>query len=236
MNCSTDKKVKIDFRKRRGKSRGRQVHPLAMQEVRGLLGELPRRRDLLIEALHLVQDHFKHLPARHLVALADEFKLAPTEVFEVATFYHHFDVVKEAEVAPSELTVRVCDSMSCRIAGVEKVIGELEGHLSGEVRIQRVPCVGRCQHAPVAVVGQNPVDQATLSKISETVRNRSVRASIPEYVNYQAYLDSGGYAVYQSCVSGERTPEEVIRVLEDSKLRGLGGAGFPAGSGGSLGR
>ena len=229
MSSVSEKSVKIDFRQRRGKSRGRKVDPQALQEVQELLGDSPRSRDLLIEALHLIQDRYHYLAAKHVVALAHEFKLAPTEVFEVATFYHHFDVIREDETPPPSLTVRVCDSMSCRMAGAENLIQELDHKFDESIRVQRVPCVGRCQHAPVAVVGQNPVDLANPVKVLQKTELNDAIPSLPEYVDYNAYRTAGGYQVFQSCVRGEKKAEEVIEVLKNSNLRGLGGAGFPAG-------
>ena len=229
MSSVSEKSVKIDFRQRRGKSRGRKVDPQALQEVQELLGDSPRSRDLLIEALHLIQDRYHYLAAKHVVALAHEFKLAPTEVFEVATFYHHFDVIRENETPPPSLTVRVCDSMSCRMAGAETLIQELDQKFNESIRVQRVPCVGRCQHAPVAVVGQNPVDLANPVKVLQKTELKETIPSLPEHVNYNIYRTAGGYQVFQSCIKGERQPEEVIEVLKNSNLRGLGGAGFPAG-------
>ena len=229
MSSVSEKSLKIDFRQRRGKSRGRKVDPQALQEVQELLGDSPRSRDLLIEALHLIQDRYHYLAAKHVVALAHEFKLAPTEVFEVATFYHHFDVIRENETPPPSLTVRVCDSMSCRMAGAENLIQELDQKFNESIRVQRVPCVGRCQHAPVAVVGQNPVDLANPVKVLQKTELKETIPSLPEFVDYNAYRTDGGYQVFQSCIKGERQPEEVIEVLKNSNLRGLGGAGFPAG-------
>ena len=229
MSSVSEKSLKIDFRQRRGKSRGRKVDPQALQEVQELLGDSPRSRDLLIEALHLIQDRYHYLAAKHVVALAHEFKLAPTEVFEVATFYHHFDVIRENETPPPSLTVRVCDSMSCRMAGAENLIQELDQKFNESIRVQRVPCVGRCQHAPVAVVGQNPVDLANPVKVLQKTELKETIPSLPEHVDYNTYRTAGGYQVFQSCIKGERQPEEVIEVLKNSNLRGLGGAGFPAG-------
>ncbi|MED5343793.1 MAG: NAD(P)H-dependent oxidoreductase subunit E, partial [SAR324 cluster bacterium] len=170
-----------------------------------------------------------YLAAKHVVALAHEFKLAPTEVFEVATFYHHFDVIRENDIPPPSLTVRVCDSMSCRMAGAENLIQELDQKFDESIRVQRVPCVGRCQHAPVAVVGQNPVDLANPVKVQQKSELNDTIPSLPDYVDYNAYRTAGGYQVYQSCIREERQAEEVIEVLKNSNLRGLGGAGFPAG-------
>jgi len=229
MSAVIDKSVKIDFRKRRGRARGHQTDPQALQEVRELLGGTSRQRDMLIEALHLIQDRYHHLSAKHLVALADEFRLAPTEVFEVATFYHHFDVIRENESPPPALTVRVCDSMSCRMAGAEDLIHDLDERFDESVRVQRVPCVGRCQYAPVAVVGQNPIDSADSLSVQQAALNHETNPVLPDYVDFDAYCALDGYKFYKSCVSGERQPEEVIEVLKNSNLRGLGGAGFPTG-------
>lgn len=219
-----------------GKQKGRLVDSAALLEVQKLLGNMPRRKDLLIEALHLIQDEFHHLSANHLVALAYEMKLAHAEVFEVATFYHHFDVIKENDTPPPPLTVRVCESLTCEMAGAKELTETLkqifpEGSENGEqIRIQPVPCVGRCQHAPVAVVGKNPVDQATQDSVKYCVIKNAILPTIPEYVNFAQYQQSGGYQLYQDCVSGKRNIESVITELKNSGLRGLGGAGFPAGS------
>src|SRR5438067_4692141 len=145
--------------------KGRQVDPNALDEVRGLLGDAPRRRDLLIEHLHRIQDAYGYLPATHLVALASEMKLPMTEVYEVATFYHHFDVVKEGEKAPPKVTVRVCDSLSCALAGAKDLLKALPVAVGDDVRVLPAPCVGRCHAAPVAVVGQNPIDNATRESV-----------------------------------------------------------------------
>lgn len=212
-----------------GKTKGRAVEPLAQDEIRGLLGSLPRRRDLLIEYLHLIQDKYRHISARHLAALAAEMKLPMAEVYEVATFYHHFDVVKENEIAPPALTVRVCDSVSCQLAGADKLIDDLSASLGSGVRVQRVPCVGRCDTAPVAVVGQNPVDHATSERVAQTVAQNQTAPTLPDYINYDVYKKDGGYQLLRDCVAGKRNVEAVISEMEHAGLRGLGGAGFPAG-------
>jgi len=224
----------------RGTPKGRQVDPKAREEVRVLLqehfGESARRRDLLIEYLHRIQDRFGHLSAAHLVALADEMKLAMTEVYEVATFYHHFDVVKEGDAVPPAITVRVCDSIACEMAGANELLAKLPGILGKDVRVLHAPCIGRCEAAPAAVVGQNPVLHATAEKITALVRSKAVKhpatgrdAVSPPYVDYAAYRTKGGYALAKSCIDGAKKREEVIAVMENSGLRGLGGAGFPAG-------
>ncbi len=216
-------------RKKRGQARGRSVDHGALAEIRALLGEHPRRRDLLIEFLHLIQDKHGHISAAHVVALARELKLAPAEVYEVATFYHHFDVVKEGERAPPPLTVRVCDSVTCEMFGCENLIAELERRSGDDVRIQRVPCVGRCDAAPVAVVGTHPLGSATAESVTRAIAAGATHAALPRYADYACYRDNHGYALLQAVASGERSGDEIIAELEQSGLRGLGGAGFPAG-------
>ena len=208
----------------------------ALLEVQKLLSDMPRRKDLLIEALHLIQDEYHFISAKHVVALAFEMKLSHAEVYEVATFYHHFDVIKEDQIPPPPLTVRVCESLSCEMSGANKLTKTLKqlfpdsSVLSEQIRIQAVPCVGRCQHAPVAVVGKNPVDQATPELVKKHVEKNAVLPTLPEYVNFAEYQQSGGYQLFQNCLSGKRDAESVISELKNSGLRGLGGAGFPVGS------
>ena len=215
--------------------KGRQVDPQAREEVRALLGDAPRRRDLLIEHLHKIQDRYGCLSARHVVALADEMKMAMAEVYEVATFYHHFDIVKEGQTAPPAITVRVCDSIACDLAGSHDLLAKLPGLLGKDIRVLHAPCVGRCETAPVAVVGQNPILHATGEKIAKAVEAGQVKHPeakgevTPGHVDYAAYRSAGGYALAASLIVGAKKPAEVIAVMEDSGLRGLGGAGFPAG-------
>jgi len=203
---------------------------------------LPRRKELLIEALHLIQDKYHYLSAKHLVALAHELKLSSAEVYEVATFYHHFDVIKESDLngsdkaPPPPITVRVCDSVTCEMSGAKELSDALKKESltvpdSGEpVRIQSVPCVGRCQHAPVAVVGKNPVDFASVEIVRQKVEEKAVIPEIPQYAGFDEYRASGGYKLFQECITAKKTREEVINELKNSGLRGLGGAGFPAGT------
>ena len=218
------------MKKTKTASKGRSVSPEALSRVRGLLGDAPRRRDLLVEFLHRIQDEYGHIAAPHLVALAHELQLAPVEVYEVATFYHHFDVVRESEPPPPPLTVRVCDSITCELFGCESLIEALGTQCNRrEVRVQRVPCVGRCDTAPVAVVGTNPIGCANPGKVLRTVERGETRAPHTAHIGYDEYRKDGGYALSGAVVAGTLDTARVLQTLEDSGLRGLGGAGFPAG-------
>jgi NADH:ubiquinone oxidoreductase subunit F (NADH-binding)/NADH:ubiquinone oxidoreductase subunit E len=224
--------VEVSRQRKRQAPKGRRVDAGALEEVRSLLGRESRQRDLLIEHLHKIQDRYGHLSAAHLAALAQEMRLAQTEVFEVASFYHHFDIVKEGETAPPALTVRVCDGLSCALAGAGDLLARLPRLLGKEVRVIAAPCVGRCEQAPAVVVGQNPVAPARSEQVVAAVaagQTRHPPQQFLDYVDYDAYRAAGGYRLLQECISGARTADEVIRALEDSGLRGLGGAGFPAG-------
>ncbi len=213
----------------RGKPKGRVPDARAVAEVQALLGKAPRRRDLLIEHLHKIQDSHGHISAANLVALAREMKLATAEVYEVATFYHHFDVVKEGETPPPALTIRVCDSLSCELSGANELIADLKRALGDGVRVLPAPCVGRCEQAPVAVIGQNPVAQASVDKVTPLVAAKKTKCAVGKYINYAEYRKHGGYKIAAECLAGERDAEGIITTMEHSGLRGLGGAGFPAG-------
>jgi formate dehydrogenase beta subunit len=208
--------------------KGRAVDPKALQDVQALLGGAPRRRDLLIEHLHRINDRFGHLPAAHLAALAQDMRLPLAEVYEVATFYHHFEVVKEGEQAPAALTVRVCDSIACELAGAQQLLKGLSS-LGKEVRVIPAPCVGRCEAAPVVHVHQNPVGNATVEKVQNAVQQKKTQCEPTQYVDYAQYRKAGGYKLIAECLAGKRKREDVTKIMEDSALRGLGGAGFPAG-------
>ncbi len=209
--------------------KGRPVEASAVEEVRALLGDEPRRRDLLIEHLHKINDRYGHLSAAHLAALAQEMQLSQTEVYEVATFYHHFEVVKEDETAPPALTVRVCDSIACELAGSEELLEKLPGILGKAVRVVHAPCVGRCEVAPVAVVGQNPVGNATIHAVKSVVDKKQISCAETDYIDFAAYKKDGGYRLIADCLAGKYTREGLTKIMEDSGLRGLGGAGFPVG-------
>ena len=222
----------VDHRRKRsrGKTKGRIVDINALLAVQSLLGDESRAKDLLIEHLHKIQDKFGHLSAAHLVALASEMKLAPAEVYEVASFYHHFDVVKENDAAPAALTVRVCDSVSCEMAGADKLISALESSLGNSVRVQRVPCVGRCDMAPVAVVGQNTIDNAQSDTVKAAIDAGTITQAMPtDSIDYAAYKAAGGYTLYDNLLAGETSGDAIIKELDGTALRGLGGAGFPVG-------
>ncbi|HVN33734.1 MAG TPA: NAD(P)H-dependent oxidoreductase subunit E [Casimicrobiaceae bacterium] len=216
-------------RNERGRPKGRHVDPGALADIRALLADSPRRRDLLIEFLHRIQDAHGSISAAHMVALAQEMKLAMTEVYEVATFYHHFDVVKEGEAAPPRLTVRVCETLSCQMAGSDALRARIAAACGPDVRVIGAPCIGRCDQAPAAVVGRNPIDRASVDKVASAVEAGRTEPNLPSYIDYAAYRAGGGYAVARECADGARALEGVLKAMEDSGLRGLGGAGFPVG-------
>ncbi len=210
--------------------KGRQYEDSALQDVRDLLGDRRRDRDLLIEHLHLIQDRYGHLSAAHLRALAEEMRLAQAEVYEVATFYAHFDVVKEGEAPPPPVTIRVCDSLSCELAGAQDLMAELRNrHPSTHVRIVRAPCMGRCDTAPAIEVGHNHVDHATPDAAAAVIAAQEFHPRIPAYPGLDAYRTSGGYEFLSRCRTGEFAPDTVQETVLASGLRGLGGAGFPSG-------
>jgi NADH:ubiquinone oxidoreductase subunit F (NADH-binding)/NADH:ubiquinone oxidoreductase subunit E len=215
--------------RKRQAPKGRQLDPAALAEIQALLGTESRRADMLIEHLHKIQDKFGHLSAAHLRALSQEMSLPQAHVYEVATFYHHFDVVKEGEDAPQALTVRVCESLSCDIAGAKDLLTRLPAILGKEVRVIPAPCVGRCEQAPVAVVGQNPVANATCESVAAKVKAGESTHVQDGHIDFAAYQKEGGYQLLKNCINGQRDVEAVIKTMENSGLRGLGGAGFPAG-------
>jgi NADH:ubiquinone oxidoreductase subunit F (NADH-binding)/NADH:ubiquinone oxidoreductase subunit E len=209
--------------------KGRQVDDAALADVRALLGDRPRRRDLLIEHLHLIQDRYGHLSVQHLNALADEMRMAQTEVYEVATFYAHFDVVKDGDVPPPALTIRVCDSLSCELAGAQALKSALEDGLDpAKVRVLRAPCMGRCDTAPVLEIGHNHIDFATVEKVDAAIAADDTHPHMTDYQDLAAYRATGGYDKLESLrIDGDW--KAVQELVNQSGLRGLGGAGFPSG-------
>jgi len=216
-------------RGKRGRVEGRTTPHKALAEIRALLDDEPRTRDMLIEHLHKIQDKYHHISNRHILALAIDMQLPMAEVYETATFYHHFDVIKLGVTPPPPLTIRVCESLTCEMFGANQLIEKLRNNNNEKIRIQAVPCVGRCHAAPVAVVGTNPIDEADVKKINDAISNKKTDAEIPDSVAYEQYRENGGYQTLVDCISGKYQKENIIKMLEDSALRGLGGAGFPAG-------
>lgn len=211
--------------------KGRQLDDQALIDVRELLGDKPRRRDLLIEHLHLIQDKFKCLSSDRLRALAEEMKLAQAEVYEVATFYAHFDVVREGEQTPPDLTIRVCDSLSCELAGAQDLLADLGAKYGGggNVRVLRAPCMGRCDTAPTLELGHNHIDHATVEKVEAAVESGDTHHKMPDYQKFDAYKAEGGYDTLAKLRGGSQTADEVQDTILEAGLRGLGGAGFPSG-------
>jgi len=210
--------------------KGRVLDDAALAEVRELLGGRERRRDLLIEFLHLIQDRYGCLSAAHLRALAEEMRLAQAEVYEVATFYDHFDVVKEGEGRPAPLTIRVCDSISCMLAGAEHLLGDLAAEVDPRtIRVMRAPCIGRCATAPAARIGDREVDHATGRGLLHMAREGDTEVVVPDYAGLDAYRAAGGYRLLQKVRDGALATDAIIEIMEHAGLRGLGGAGFPAG-------
>jgi NADH:ubiquinone oxidoreductase subunit F (NADH-binding)/NADH:ubiquinone oxidoreductase subunit E len=209
--------------------RGRQVDPDALAELQSLLGDRPRQRDLLIEFLHLLQDKYGCLHARHLTALAEEMKLALVEVYEVASFYAHFDIVLDDEPPPPPLTVRVCDSLTCELFGAQQLLAELPKRLGPGVRVVRAPCMGGCHNAPVAAIGHALHEHATLDSVAAAVARGETHPHPPAYRDFAAYRAEGGYKLLEACRAGTMPLEDLLKRLEDSQLKGLGGAGFPTG-------
>ncbi len=207
--------------------KGRQPDAQSLQEVRALVTAFDRR-DLLIEHLHALNDAYRGLFERHLVALAHEMRLPMAEVFEVATFYHHFEVLPN-DATPAALTVRVCDGLSCEMGGAKQLLANLPSLLGADVRIISAPCVGRCEQAPVAVVHQNAVPHATPERVLAAVSAGDTQQALPDYVDMDAYVADGGYALVAALAKGETQTDDVLQAMEASGLRGLGGAGFPAG-------
>ena len=216
--------------KGRHTTKGRQLDDAAHAEVQALLVDQPRSRDRLIEILHLIQDKFGCISAAHLRALSEEMRIGQAEIYEVATFYAHFDVVKEGEAVPPALTIRVCDSLSCELAGAAALQKALtDGLDASEVRVVRAPCMGRCDTAPVLELGHAHIDNATVEKVQAAIAGGHTHAHIPDYETFDTYVANGGYAEFAS-LRADGNWEDVQAKIKESGLRGLGGAGFPSGT------
>ncbi|MFU1682555.1 NAD(P)H-dependent oxidoreductase subunit E [Phaeobacter piscinae] len=210
--------------------KGRQLEDQAHSEVLDLIGDQPRNRDLLIEFLHLIQDKYGCLSAAHIRALAEELRTGQAEIYEVASFYAHFDVVREGETPPPALTIRVCNSLSCELAGAEALQKALEDGLdASQVRVLRAPCMGRCDTAPVLEIGHNHIDHATPEKVQAAIAADDTHAHIPAYETFAAYEADGGYATLKD-LRANGDWEAVQAKVKEAGLRGLGGAGFPSGT------
>jgi formate dehydrogenase len=223
-------KATTSRRSGRGLPKGRHhVDPESLNTIRALLGAAPRSRDFLIEHLHRIQDAFHQISAAHLAALAEEMRLSLVEVFETATFYAHFDLVREGDPALPPVTIRVCDSIACAMAGAEELLAELADLAAPSIRVLRAPCIGLCEQAPAVAVGHAPMGRATPDRALAAARGGETQARLPAHVNYDTYRAGGGYALLERLRSGELAPEAVIDALDQAALRGLGGAGFPTG-------
>src|SRR6201992_1538602 len=198
--------------------KGRQVDPTAIHEIELLLGDRPRRRDLLIEYLHLIQDKYRQISAAHLAALADAMKLSFAEAFETATFYAHFDVVKEGQPDIPSLTIRVCDSLTCAMLGGEKLLEQLQDSAGPGIRVVRAPCVGRCDTAPAAEVGHNLIDHANVEGVLATAKAGDTHAHMPVYVGCDAYVAAGGYQLLTRLRSGDLSKDDLLKSLDDASL------------------
>ena len=235
LTAKHDRRVHPGSGRRRGLDhpKGRQVDPAALAEVQALLDDKERRRDLLIEHLHLLQDHYGCLHARHLAALAEEMRLALVEVYEVASFYAHFDIVMDDEAPPPELTVRVCDSLTCELFGAQALLSQLPDRLGDTVRVVRAPCMGGCHNAPVCAIGHALHEHATVDSVADAVAQAEVHGhthpDIPPFVSLDDYRAGGGYKLLEACLDGGRARDSVIEAMEKSNIRGMGGAGFPTG-------
>jgi len=209
--------------------KGRLLQDTDVAALHEILGDRPRDRELLIEYLHLIQDTEGCLPAGHLQALAEELRMPMAGVYEVASFYAHFDIVQDGASRPAPITIRVCESLSCSLAGAERLIAALQADRPPEVRVVRAPCMGRCDTAPTCEIGHRHIDHATAEAVRACLNNGDLHPEMPDYASMADYRKEGGYEILQTCLDGNRRPDDVIETLSDGGLRGLGGAGFPTG-------
>ena len=211
------------------RTKGRQIDPATVEEISDLLGNLPRSRDYLIEGLHLIQDRYRALSPDRLAAIGELYRLSLAEVYETATFYHHFDVLDDDEDHPPEITIRVCDSVTCAMFGAENLLRDLNTADLENVRVTHAPCMGACDRAPAVAVGKNQIGRASTATITKAISEKATSPVIPGHIDYDTYLLEGGYETLRKCLRGDLSREDVISRLESSELRGLGGAGFPTG-------
>ena len=219
--------LSLKKKKKRWTPKGRQSDSLSIQEIKETIGEKNYSRFLLIEYLHLIQDKYGLLKDRHLVALAEIINIPLAEVYEVSTFYAHFDVVKDLNIEVPEVTIRVCESLTCEMFGSKKIFDELNHKKNKSFRVLKGPCMGRCQHAPTVCVGKNYVDNADSKKVLQTINTKDYKAKIPKYINFKEYKLNNGYSVYQKLAENKISVEEIKTIVEKSNLKGKGGAGFP---------
>jgi len=213
-------------------NKGRQSDEQSVNELKNLIpSDFLRQRDMLIECLHLIQDNYKCLKPKYLAALAELTNLPLTEIYEVASFYAHFDIFKDDDVSPSEVTIRVCDGITCEMNGCQSLQKDLKNNFSQDesIRIVRAPCMGRCHQAPVVEVGKKHITNANVKKIKSTIETKDIKPSIPDYIDFENYTKSGGYDLLKACLENKKNPMDLIEEMESSGLRGLGGAGFPTG-------
>ena len=211
-------------------NKGRQSDESAVQELRNLIpNDYFRQRDMLIESLHLIQDNFKCLKPKHLTALSELTNLPLTEIYEVASFYAHFDIYKEDDLEPPKTTIRVCDSITCEMNGCKSLEKNLKDNLPNDIRVVRAPCMGRCHQAPVVEVGKKHFGNANLNTVKNALEKNDTQPVIPNYISLKKYISEGGYKILKDCIENKRDPMKLIDEMEQSGLRGLGGAGFPTG-------
>ena len=213
-------------------NKGRQTDDQSINELKNIIpSDYFRQRDMLIECLHLIQDSYKCLKPKYLSALAELTNLPLTEIYETASFYAHFDIFKDDDVNPAEVTIRVCDSLTCEMYGCQSLQKDLTDSFKNDesIRVVRAPCMGRCHQAPVVEVGKRHLTKANLSKVKELISSNETKPIIPAYTDYQSYIKSGGYSLLKECLNNKKKPMDLIEEMEKSGLRGLGGAGFPTG-------
>ena len=211
-------------------NKGRQSDDQSIDDLKNLIpNDYFRQRDMLIESLHLIQDRYKCLKPRHLTALSELTNLPLTEIYETASFYAHFDIYKEDDLTPPDTTIRVCDGITCEMNGCKSLEKDLKDNLDSNVRVVRAPCMGRCHQAPVVEVGKKHFVNANLSLVQKALEEQDTKPVIPNYISYDDYVKEGGYKILKDCIEDKKDPMKLIEEMEQSGLRGLGGAGFPTG-------